>query len=520
MKDNHSVSCNGSKLSSDEMGAKVVLQCFQPFPLFNLPVKMKLFSSTDKRERTQSLADLEIVQESSTKKRPPSSPVQETPTGRRFRTNSPRNPGSLNCETVGSQSVTEDEVIEEEIVSKIDDLPANKASKNDFETKNPILNTETKEVNASQNKEEDQVCQDNNGDQMDQDELFFIDESQQPTLIQGEENKVFLAMIKEAVDAAIKPMILQLSVLTRSVTEAARREKICCKSNPTNLSFAQAARLKPIPLIPMPAQDIRQTAGSEQPAFTNLQMGQKYLQPQMNVPTHDASAEPQKKVDNPAYELARKVQGFHPITSIDIEKASGICSDDMTEIEKFQKVGMFCIKQFLVRELDMSKRVAADMRIKNVFYPPAGAASATLYAEFYSKEEVSTVRKYVKNLRCTDEYKAKLVPFVPRSLQERYNAVEAVAYKIRSENRKKITTRIWITNDIELRTRQWNDNRPWVEIEPMEIPNLPKQAPKRFKQPNDVWDSNTPQTPFLTSQNNQSSPYQGQFFNLKDNCTD
>ena len=220
-------------------------------------------------------------------------------------------------------------------------------------------------------------------------------------------------------------------------------------------------------------------------------------------------------MDNPAFELARKCQGFHPIDSRDIGRIGAVFSEIEDDEERFQETGKRCIRNFLKDEMKMSDIVVGDIRIKSVFYPPAGAGSATLFAEFYSEDEVKLIKSYSKNLVNTEAYKAKLVIYVPRSLQERLRAVEAAAFKIRRDSSKTFMTRIWISTDIELRAKKKGDSSSWASIPPILLPSLPPQAPKRPWKNLDVLDQRTPATPYFTSEDIRTF---NSFNLLEDNC--
>ena len=178
-------------------------------------------------------------------------------------------------------------------------------------------------------------------------------------------------------------------------------------------------------------------------------------------------------------------------------KAEEIFEDDkLSDEELFQAAGKKCVREFLRVELDMSKRVATDIRIRHVFYPKAGMATAKLYAEFESEGEVDLIKKNAKNLQTVDGHRAKLIPYIPFSLFERYKAVEEIAYEIRKKDRNQ-TTRLWITDDFELRVRERGSYTPWSQIVPEKLPQLPPQAPRKTHIPSDLRDRNTPPTPRL-----------------------
>ena len=59
-------------------------------------------------------------------------------------------------------------------------------------------------------------------------------------------------------------------------------------------------------------------------------------------------------VTNPAYELARRCMGFHPITSVDVGTIGGHHVDNESEDLKFQLAGKESVRKFLHLEMDMS----------------------------------------------------------------------------------------------------------------------------------------------------------------------
>ena len=208
-----------------------------------------------------------------------------------------------------------------------------------------------------------------------------------------------------------------------------------------------------------------------------------------------------KELNNPAFDLARRCIGFHPITSIDVGTIGGPHIDSDSEDLKFQLAGKESIREFLHVEMNMSVLSVDDLRIKNVFYPPIGAVSRSLFCEFFSEEEASLVRKNARNLRTVDGKRSKLIDFIPRSLEDRHRAVEKEAFLIRQNDmdptsgKSNLSTRIWLTNDIELRVRRKGDTTAWGRIEKVVLNDLPEQAPKRPWPKPDYVSRHRPETP-------------------------
>ena len=238
-----------------------------------------------------------------------------------------------------------------------------------------------------------------------------------------------------------------------------------------------------------------------------------------------------EKVSNPAFDLARRCMGFFPISSADMGKVVGFHGNSEGEEERFQKEGIESVREFLHLEMNISVNRVDDLRIKSVFYPPMGAVSKTLFAEFASEEEAAYVKKHARNLKTVNGERPKLVDYVPRSLVERHKGVESEAYKIRQKSldpktgRPTVATRIWLTDEIELRVRQKGDETPWSKILPNVLTNLPPQAPKRHLAINDMLERrrpNTPQFQHAQEKSAQLAKNQTQISNiydiLDDNC--
>ena len=186
---------------------------------------------------------------------------------------------------------------------------------------------------------------------------------------------------------------------------------------------------------------------------------------------------------NPAFGLARRCLGFQPISSKDLKTYEDKYAEVVCDEERFQRAGKDCIIDFLIMEMDISKRVAA-----------AGQASALLYAEFHSEEEASIVKRNAKNLKTVNGHRARIIPYIPRSLFNRYRAVEEAAFIIRDNNREN-ATRIWVADDFQLRVRKKGDLTPWSLITPEVLINLPEQDPKVVKLITDIKDKRRPITP-------------------------
>ena len=312
-----------------------------------------------------------------------------------------------------------------------------------------------------------------------------------------DKNKVVLMMmIKEAVDEAIKPLkeiIVNLNAKMDKLDDNADDpSKVQKQKGPKN------PMLKPIQVrTPSYSQQLKGwgLSGQGQIPFQipDNSKSSPYLESSRDIRQQRPPPTPRPS-SNPAFSLARRCLGFYPITSVDI--------DDMTKLhpvlpdndEQFQQIGKELVRQFLRRELLVSKRVAQDIRIKNLFYPKAGVVSGIMYAEFYSEAEVDILKRYTKNLQTVEGFRPKVIPYIPQSLYKRYKAVEEQAFLIRN-NDKTQTTRIWIGEDFQLRVRERGSKTPWSHLIPETLSNLPPQDPRKPFMNTGTMDKQTPPTP-------------------------
>ena len=326
--------------------------------------------------------------------------------------------------------------------------------------------------------------------------------------------------VKNIIEDAVHPLLEKINELTKSMDQL--NKKSTATSEPQKRFFSSTVNNEQ---LLNPQYNASPSYQSNKEGWGLTDQGRKAKNPNLTlpvpkglkapIPAQSKSAPISVSTDNPAFQLARKCQGFHPISSIDIGRVGANFSHIKDDEKRFQATGKKCILNFLKDEMDISDRIISDIRIKSVFFPPMGAGSATLYAEFYSEDEVKLIKSYSKNLSTTEEYKAKLVIYVPRSLQERLKAVEAAAYQIRKDSSKTVMTRIWITTDFELRAKRKGNNASWASISPILLPNLPAQAPKRDWNKMDVLDQRTPPTPYYQSEDIRTF---NNFNLLEDNC--
>ena len=178
--------------------------------------------------------------------------------------------------------------------------------------------------------------------------------------------------------------------------------------------------------------------------------------------------------------------------------------------------------------MDIPPEVVEDLRIKNVFYPTIGAVTGKLFAEFFCEEEVALIRQHARNLKATNGIKPMILDYIPRSLIEMHKAVERKAYYIRQSDMdtekktSKLATRIWITNEFELRVRTKGDNTPWSLIKKVVMNDLPAQGAKNVHPRLDLLSKRTPLTPLLPAQLTAAPKMKSQIENiysvLEDNC--
>ena len=181
---------------------------------------------------------------------------------------------------------------------------------------------------------------------------------------------------------------------------------------------------------------------------------------------------------NKAFELANKCLGFAPITRKDVEDYEQKFDYIPNLDERFQHAAKLAIRHFFYNELKLDDQTIDDIPIISAFYADGRAKITTLYAEFANAEDMRMVRKNARFLKSSEDHKPKISPFVPKSIMARYLEVEKKAFEIRSED-KQIATKIWINDDVELRTKNKSDSTPWTLVPITILENLPPQAPRK-----------------------------------------
>ena len=303
-------------------------------------------------------------------------------------------------------------------------------------------------------------------------------------------------------DSKINMLTDQLSKRTNSSCQHPVQnltQKLAAHSNPENWGLAGQGRVnnKPATNLLISTADLNDRDIFKPDSYADMVKSRSTAEASAELSNVIKIPPPQLKSAplNPAYKLARRCQGFHPLSSRDIGRVGAHYAHIIDDEARFQAAGKDCVREFLYNELKMSERVINDLRIVSVFFPPAGAGKATLFAEFHNEEEVQLIKSYAKNLAPTEKYPAMLVHYIPRSLQQRFTAIETMAHKIRHDSKKTIMTRIWIGNDFELRTKKKGDSTNWAAITPLVLNDLPPQAPKSTRHKSDIIDTRTPITP-------------------------
>ena len=206
---------------------------------------------------------------------------------------------------------------------------------------------------------------------------------------------------------------------------------------------------------------------------------------------------------NPAYKLANRCQGIIPITEADFSKVEVDEGRDANQEEVFQMKGKKLYRIFLKEYLNMPEAEINQIRIKNVFRSKGSTRNEILYAEMEDEEDLKIIRRYVKNMHKHEEGNPKkpgLVQYIPRSIFLRHKEVQRRAWAIRNAETPK-ATKIWITHDFELRTRDKGDLTPWANIKPEVMDNLPEQEPRKERETGER--EGEPETPKEAHKNDQ-----------------
>ena len=265
----------------------------------------------------------------------------------------------------------------------------------------------------------------------------YVEHDQVPGLIIEESPTTKLTTTQRAVHDATKPLIVQVAILTKAINDMqkmmntmyTRLDSLTSSSSQVNISTH--AQNSDFPALPSPELESHIHITTLPNDSTNIP-GQVEIKP---------------PPPNPAYDLANRCLGFYPISKSDVEKNRINKNTLNTPEEHFQKAGSDAIRDYLVAEMKMSVDDVSKMNIKRVFYPLKGESTENLFAEFTYKEDLTFIRRSSHHLKNNNKYKPRLTPFVPRSLVERYQAVEKIAFEARKSD-PPMSTKIWVKDTI------------------------------------------------------------------------
>ena len=194
---------------------------------------------------------------------------------------------------------------------------------------------------------------------------------------------------------------------------------------------------------------------------------------------------------------AAKVIGFKPIDKVHVEHIMRRQKEEMkdkSEDDQWQEALSSAVKMFLDKEMRMKEDEYERLEIVKIF-PPAKADWNVLYVEFKTKQQADLVYTYTQYMRrnVQGEGKPEVQMYVPKALFSRFRAINQMAFKIRQDSGKTMSTRVTLGRDdfiLQQRSKAergmgWGDSLPLpedlpeIELSLQRGPLSPGEAPGR-----------------------------------------
>jgi hypothetical protein len=203
-------------------------------------------------------------------------------------------------------------------------------------------------------------------------------------------------------------------------------------------------------------------------------------------------SEEQFSIIKKKFEQANRTIGFQPITAKMIEDHIKEMDRDnkfapgLTHQKKFDTATLSKVQHFMKDVMDIKQPTRSQINIKRVFNSPKQDWNI-VYAELETREDLSLITSHAKFIKETPPGipKNKMLDYVPKPFQARFNALEKLACDIRRQSSGSIQTNIRKSQtDFVLRTRErCQDPTSWNDITPTELPrSLPRFEVQALKE--------------------------------------
>ena len=191
--------------------------------------------------------------------------------------------------------------------------------------------------------------------------------------------------------------------------------------------------------------------------------------------------------------------GFYPINA-SMARAFKVSNDGSTSESKQQDKGNIkAVQFFMSNTMQMPDYVIDTLHFMRAFYPTSGSGSNVMYVEFGTEEDIIQLRRYAQNLSGTAREDPRTVQYVPKSLQKHHNDLQQVAYAAR-RMQPKMSSKIWIEQEMELRLKPAGDPTPWQNVKPVNLKEFWTKHPSNNHKKTTSENTTTHQTKQTTPQ--------------------
>ena len=182
----------------------------------------------------------------------------------------------------------------------------------------------------------------------------------------------------------------------------------------------------------------------------------------------------EQEATNKVFSSAAKVIGFKPIDKVHVEHIMRRQKEEMqhrSEEDQWQEALSSAVKLFLEKEMRIKEDKYSRLEIVKIF-PPAKDDWNVLYVEFKTKKQADLVYTYTQYMRknVQGEGKPEVQMYVPKVLYNRFRVINLMAFRIRQESQKTISTRVTMGQDDFVLQQRCKSERGMGWGDPVSLP--------------------------------------------------
>ena len=180
---------------------------------------------------------------------------------------------------------------------------------------------------------------------------------------------------------------------------------------------------------------------------------------------------------NKTIDYAKRVAGIKPISRKSVSKKveqlkrEGFLDENDTDEINFAIAAKTVLKDFMKRNLIMTKEEIKQIKIKRLFFS-TNTDVEILYVECEESDDISRIFSHANKLpKGNEKSRPQLVNYVPPMFHERHRDIQSLAYNLRQKYKNQILTNIRLgRHDYILRMKEKDDNSKWSEVPQVELP--------------------------------------------------